>query len=64
MNAEERARRINQPDQQEKRKHIPYWHCGTCNTIIAAMIVGSGSVVEIKCKKCGTLNRVDRREAA
>ena len=64
MNAADRARAINQPDARDSRTHLPFWHCGTCNTIIARMIVESGSVVEIKCKKCGTLNRVDRREAA
>ena len=41
---------------------LPPWRCWQCRKLLMRVIAGPGSVIEIECPRCGTVNTIDKRE--
>jgi LSD1 subclass zinc finger protein len=40
------------------------WRCDSCRRLLANTLLAEGSVIEIKCPRCGTVNRLDVKPKA
>jgi len=41
---------------------LEVWRCPRCPTVLAKVLLVPGSVVEIRCKRCGMFCRLEKAE--